>query len=136
MDALEHVVAAHHRARQQVALVAEDLVWREAGHFQQWLAAREAVPTIVALRQWAETMRREELDKVLARMSPLEERQRRAREALSVGLMKKLCHVPTVHLKRSFRLTVPTTLSARGGAPSRPCRPARSAAPGPLAYRL
>jgi glutamyl-tRNA reductase len=70
-------------------------------HFQQWLAAREAVPTIVALRQWAETIRLEELGKVLARIGPLEERQRRALEALSVGLVNKLFHVPTVNLKRS-----------------------------------
>ena len=103
MDALEHVVEANRRARQQEALVAEDLIWREARQFQQWLAAREAVPTIVALRQWAETMRREELDKVLARLGPLEERQRRALEALSVGLVNKLLHVPTVNLKRAFR---------------------------------
>ena len=103
MDALENVVAANRRARQQEALVAEDLVWREVRHFQQWLAAREAAPTIVALRQWAETLRREELDKVLARIGPLEERQCRALEALSVGLVQKLFHVPTVNLKRAFR---------------------------------
>ena len=103
IDALENVVAANRRARQQAALVAEDLVWREVGHFHQWLAAREATPTIVALRQWAETSRREELDKALARMGPLEERQRRALEGFSVGLVNKLLHVPTVNLKRSFR---------------------------------
>ena len=103
MDALENVVAANRRARQQEALVAEDLVWREVRHFHQWLAAREAAPTIVALRQWAETTRREELDKALARIGPLEERQRRALEAFSVGLVHKLFHMPTVNLKRSFR---------------------------------
>ena len=67
------------------------------------LAAREAAPTIVALRQWAETTRREELDTALARIGPLEERQRRALEAFSMGLVQKLLHVPTVNLKRSFR---------------------------------
>jgi glutamyl-tRNA reductase len=103
MDALENVVAANRRARQQEALVAEDLVWSEVRHFQQWLATREAAPTIVALRQWAETLRLEELDKALARIGPLEERQRRALEAFSVGLVQKLFHVPTVNLKRSFR---------------------------------
>ena len=103
MDALENVVAANYRARQQAALVAEDLVWREVRHFHQWLAAREAAPTIVALRQWAETTRREALDTALARLGPLEERQRRALEAFSVGLVQKLLHVPTVNLKRSFR---------------------------------
>jgi len=103
MDALENVVAANYRARQQAALVAEDLVWREVRQFYQWLAAREAAPTIVALRQWAETTRREALDTALARMGPLEERQRRALETFSVSLVQKLCHMPTVNLKRAFR---------------------------------
>src|SRR5216683_4527550 len=103
MDALENVVDANRRARQQAALVAEDLVWREVRQFYQWLAAREAAPTIVALRQWAETTRLEELDTALARMGPLEERQRRALEAFSVGLVQKLLHAPTVNLKHSFR---------------------------------
>ena len=103
IDDLENVVEANRRERQQEALVAEDLVWREVRHFQQWLAARDAVPTIVALRQWAEMIRVEELDKALAKLGPLEERQRRAIEALSVGLVNKLLHVPTVNLKRSFR---------------------------------
>ena len=57
----------------------------------------------VALRQWAETLRLEELDKALARIGPLEEHQRRALEAFSVGLVQKLFHVPTVTLKRAFR---------------------------------
>ena len=101
IDDLENVVEANRRERQQEALAAEDLIWREVRHFQQWLAARDAVPTIVALRQRAETMRLEELDKALARLGPLEERQRRAIEALTVGLVNKLLHAPTVNLKRS-----------------------------------
>ena len=103
MDALENVVAANYRARQQAALVAEDLVWREVRQFHQWLAAREATPPIVALRQWAETTRREALDTALARMGPLEERQRCALETFSASLVQKLCHMLTVNLKRAFR---------------------------------
>ena len=36
-------------------------------------------------------------------MDPLEERQRRALETFSVSLVQKLCHMPTVNLKRAFR---------------------------------
>ena len=36
--------------REQEALAAEDLVWREVRQFRQWLATRDVVPTIVALR--------------------------------------------------------------------------------------
>lgn len=103
IDDLENVVEANRRERQQEALVAEDLIWREVRHFQQWLAALDAVPTIVALRQRAERVRQEELDKALAKLGPLGERERRAIEALSVGIVNKLLHAPTVNLKRASR---------------------------------
>ena len=55
----------------------------------------------MALRQRAETIRRQELDKALAKLGPLDDRQRRALEALTSGIVNKLLHAPTVYLKRS-----------------------------------
>jgi glutamyl-tRNA reductase len=103
IDDLENVVETNRRERQQEALAAEDLVWREVRYFQQWLAAQDAVPTIVALRQRAEMIRLEELDKALTRLGPLGDRERRLIEALTVGIVNKLLHAPTVNLKRSTR---------------------------------
>jgi glutamyl-tRNA reductase len=103
IDDLEHVVEANRRERQQEALAAEDLVWREVRYFQQWLAAQDAVPTIVALRRRAEMIRLEELDKTLTKLAPLGDRERRLIEALTVGIVNKLLHAPTVNLKRSSR---------------------------------
>jgi glutamyl-tRNA reductase len=103
IDDLENVVETNRRERQQEALAAEDLVWREVRHFQQWLAAQDAVPTIVALRQRAEMIRLDELDKALTRLGPLGDRERRLIEALTVGIVNKLLHAPTVNLKRSSR---------------------------------
>ena len=59
------------------------------------------MPTIVALRQRAETMRLAELDKALAKLGPLEARQRRIVETLTVGIVNKLLHAPTTNLKHS-----------------------------------
>jgi glutamyl-tRNA reductase len=103
IDALEHVVEANRRERQREALAAEELVWREVRQFQQWLETRDAVPTIVALRQYAEKIRTAELDKTLARLGPLDERQRRLIEALTTNMVNKFLHTPTVNLKRSSR---------------------------------
>lgn len=100
IDGLENVVAANRRERQQEALAAEDLVWREVRHFRQWLATRDVVPTIVALRQQAEATRLRELDKALAKLGPHDERQRRVIEALTVAITNKFLHAPTVRLKR------------------------------------
>ncbi len=103
IDDLHHVVEANRRGREQEAVAAEELVWQEVQQFQQWLAAQDAVPTIVGLRQWAERVRHEELEKTLTKIGPLDESQRRAIEALSAGLMNKFLHRPTVNLKRSSR---------------------------------
>lgn len=103
IDDLQNVVETNRRERQREALAAEDLIWREVHAFQQWLAARDAVPTIVALRQRAETIRLAELEKALAKLGPLEERQRQIVETLTVGIVNKLLHAPTANLKRSSR---------------------------------
>ncbi|MGQ4807911.1 Glutamyl-tRNA reductase [Candidatus Entotheonellaceae bacterium PAL068K] len=100
IDDLEHVIEANRRERQHEARTAEELVEREVRHFQQWLGALDAVPTIVALRQRAETVRLDELDKALAKLGTLSERERRIVEALTVGIVNKLLHLPTVNLKR------------------------------------
>jgi glutamyl-tRNA reductase len=103
MDDLEHVVAANREARQLEAQAAEDLIWREVRHFQQWLISRDAVPTIVALRKRAELVRQEELEKALAKLAALTPRERQAIETLATGIVNKLMHAPTVNLKRASR---------------------------------
>jgi glutamyl-tRNA reductase len=101
LDDLENVVEANRRERQQEAIAADVLVGREVRRFQQWLAGRDAVPTIVALRQHAETIRVVELEKAMARLGALDERQQRVVEALTSAIVNKLLHAPTVYLKRT-----------------------------------
>jgi glutamyl-tRNA reductase len=101
LDALANVVGANRHERQRAALAAQGLIQREVQRFQQWLATQAATPTIVALRQHAESIRRSELDKTLARLRSLGERERQAIEALTVAIVNKLLHIPTVQLKRS-----------------------------------
>jgi glutamyl-tRNA reductase len=101
IDDLQNVVQENRRERQREALAAEELVWQEVRQFEQWLAVRDAVPTIVALRQHAEAIRRQEFDKALHKFGPLDERQRRVLEALTCGIVNKLLHAPTVSLKRA-----------------------------------
>jgi glutamyl-tRNA reductase len=100
IDDLQSVVQENRRERQREALAAEELVWQEVRQFQQWLTGRETVPTIVALRQHAEAIRLQELEKALRKFGPLDERQRRVLEALTYGIVNKLLHAPTVSLKR------------------------------------
>jgi len=101
IDDLHNVVQENRRERQHEALAAEALIWQEVQQFQQWLAVRDAVPTIVAMRQHAEAIRLQELERALHKLGPLDERQRRVLEALTCGIVNKLLHAPTVNLKRA-----------------------------------
>lgn len=59
-----------------------------------WLAAREAVPTIRALRDQAERARRHEVERALRRLAKGEQAEQ-VLEALSQALTNKLMHGPT-----------------------------------------
>jgi glutamyl-tRNA reductase len=48
-------------------------------------------------------IRLEELDKALGKLGALDDRERRTIEALTVGIVNKILHAPTVNLKRSSR---------------------------------
>ena len=101
IDDLHNVVQENRRERQREALAAEELVWQEVRQFEQWLAVRDAVPTIVALRQHASAIRLPQLEKALHKFGPLDKQQRRVLEALTCGIVNKLLHAPTVSLKRA-----------------------------------
>jgi glutamyl-tRNA reductase len=58
-----------------------------------------ATPTIVALRERAEAIRKEELEKALRKIGPVEEDKIKAIEYLSTSIVNKLIHPPTAALK-------------------------------------
>lgn len=60
---------------------------------------RRAGPTIRALQERTEAIRRRQLDRALARLAHLSERDRRVVESLSEGLAHALMHEPTVRLR-------------------------------------
>jgi len=65
------------------------------------LRARAAVSAISALRDRAEAIRAAHLDRALARLQHLPERDRRVVESLSESLAHALIHEPTVRLRES-----------------------------------
>lgn len=57
------------------------------------------MPTIVALREKAEEIKREEFEKLMNRFPDMEEGQKKAIEYMASAIMNKLIHPPTVALK-------------------------------------
>jgi glutamyl-tRNA reductase len=82
-----------------VVAAARAVVDEEADRFAAWVAASEIEPTIRDLRTHAEEVRVAELDRLAGKLSPLDDRQRAAVEALTRGIVNTLLHEPTVRLK-------------------------------------
>ena len=59
------------------------------------------VPAITGLRALAETIRREELDRVSGRFENLTPRDRAVLEQLTRSIVNKLLHEPTVRMKEA-----------------------------------
>jgi glutamyl-tRNA reductase len=80
---------------------AEAIVAEEAERFRAWQASRGVVPAIAALRARAEEIRLRELGRAARRLADLSPEERRAVEAVTVQIVNKLLHDPTVRLKEA-----------------------------------
>lgn len=69
--------------------------------FSEWWRSRGVIPTVAALRERAEQIRREEVARTLRRLPDLSEEERRRVEAMASAIVKKLLHAPIVYLKSS-----------------------------------
>ena len=100
VDDLAQVVNEGMVNRQEAAINAEIIVQARVEHFMQWLAKRDAVPTIKALRDQAETTRQTELTKAL-KLIQKGESPEKALEALSNALTNKFLHAPSHALNQA-----------------------------------
>ncbi|MDX9701204.1 MAG: glutamyl-tRNA reductase [Rhodocyclaceae bacterium] len=94
VDDLAQVVDAGLESRQQAVIEAESIIDTRVDGFLHWMKAREAVPTIRALREHADTLRSRELERALRQLARGEDPQA-VLEAFSQGLANKLLHAPT-----------------------------------------
>lgn len=100
IDDLQGVCELNREGRLKEAERAEHIVAEETLKFLKWLETLNIVPTIVALREKAEAIRKSELQRTFAQLSHLGERERRAIEILTESILKKLLHDPIIFLKK------------------------------------
>jgi glutamyl-tRNA reductase len=99
VDDLTAVAAQNLDERTREADKAEVIVDAEVDAFQRWLSGLDAVPTIVALRDKFEAIRRAELLKTLSSFPELGDREREALDALTLSIVNKILHGPITHLR-------------------------------------
>jgi glutamyl-tRNA reductase len=101
VDDLAQVVSEGMTNRLEAAQSAEIIVLERVNLFMEWLKKREAVPTIKALREHIESMRKAELEKAL-KLIQKGEPPEKALEHLSNALTNKFLHAPSHALHHSY----------------------------------
>jgi glutamyl-tRNA reductase len=99
VDDLQGVVDSNMFERQKEAEKAEQIIEEELETFLKWQASLDSVPTIIALREKAEEIRKEELDKLFNKITNLDQKEKEAIEYMATAIMNKLIHPPTAALK-------------------------------------
>lgn len=101
IDDLQSIVRENLQKRGHEVSRAEQIVEEEVTKFASWHRSREAVPTIVALRQRFEAVRRAELERLEPKLSSLPPEARNRVEDVTRLIIEKLLLQPTEQLKRT-----------------------------------
>ncbi|MEN6332075.1 MAG: glutamyl-tRNA reductase, partial [Smithella sp.] len=99
IDNLQDIVDENIKNRHREALKAEEIVAEEMAQYSKWLKELKVVPTIVSLRNKAESIVKMEMVKAQSWMSKFENGDREKVEALVNGIVNKILHAPVVVMK-------------------------------------
>ena len=98
VDDLKQVIEDNMNTRKAAAEEAEEIILEQTDRFMAWTRSLDAVPTLRAYREHAETLGQEELERArraLANDTPPDE----VIEQLARSLVRKLTHDPSVNLR-------------------------------------
>ncbi len=100
IDDLKGVIEINKAQRRQEAVKAERIVLEEVLKFEKWLKTLSVVPTIISLREKAETIRQGEVKRSLSVLNGLTPSQKAAVKNLTVSIAEKIINDPILVLKR------------------------------------
>ncbi len=83
IDDLQGVIDVNKEERLIHAQIAEHIIDEETIKFKKWMNSLSAVPTIVSVREKAETIRQNELRKTFSQLPNLSDREKEAIEVLT-----------------------------------------------------
>ncbi|MCI0468956.1 MAG: glutamyl-tRNA reductase [Nitrospirae bacterium] len=99
VDDLQEVIDTNMLERKKEAEKGELIIEEEVEKFIKWMSALDSVPTIVALRQRAEEVKNEELEKFKNKFPDIDAEKMKALEYMATAIINKLIHPPTAALK-------------------------------------
>lgn len=99
IDDLKNVVESNRSQREAEILSVQNIIEAEVLDWQKWQRSLNARPVMAALAQHGETIRENELDIALAKLSHLPEAEKEVVRRLAQTLTGKLLHAPLRHLR-------------------------------------
>jgi len=99
IDDLQTIVKENLARRTTEVQRAESIVREEVDRFRAWMQSRGVVPTVVALRQQFETIRKSELQRLEPKLASLPPEARARVDEITHLLVEKLLLTPTEQLK-------------------------------------
>jgi glutamyl-tRNA reductase len=102
IDDLQGTINTNKLERQKEAQKAEAIINEETEKFHEWHLSLDSVPTIIALREKADAIKKEEIEKTLNKFPDMNLKEKEAIECLATQIINKLIHPPTVALKEEI----------------------------------
>lgn len=99
IDDLVAVVQENSAQRKDEAIKAERIIQEEVIRFERWVKTLDVVPTIIALKERIEALRKAEMERSLPALGHLTKSQLQALEALTVSLADKIINDPILVIK-------------------------------------
>lgn len=99
IDDLQNVIDANFQERRLEAVKAERIVREELSEFNNWLNTLFVIPTIVALKEKAEKIKKTELTRARNRLGTLSAREEKVLASLANSIVNQLLHDPIIQLK-------------------------------------
>jgi len=99
IDDIEAVTASGLNGREQEVERVEAIIEEEVSAFLEWWRSLDVVPVIAALRERAEAIRRQEVERTLGRLTDLDDESRQRIEAMTAAIVKKMLDRPIARLK-------------------------------------
>jgi len=99
LDDLERMAAQNRDLRTAQVGQAEEIVEQELKTFLLASRQRASVPVLARLRAHAESVARAEVEKTLASLQGLDEKQQKTVRAMASAIINKLLHAPTSRLR-------------------------------------
>ncbi|MFQ5645942.1 MAG: glutamyl-tRNA reductase [bacterium] len=100
IDDLQTVVDSNLKERQKESLLAEKIIEGEVRQFIKRLYTMEISPTIIALRERVERIRRQEVDRALSKLSNLSPGEHELVDKLTSSITNKILHDPVSIIKK------------------------------------